>query len=178
MADTNRLSAYSTLALAAVGIISIFTNFALARSAGRAARAALQQADLEYEQLDLIERQMELAERQYEANREIAKPRLAASAIVVGDHDADVTLRYVGGSEPAHDALVWVVANGALYVARVDVIGPTDEISVKAVENDWDDWIELPKEVAPLRGRLRGRWVTVTWKRFDGESDASGPLPA
>lgn len=177
MADTNRLSAYSTLALAAVGIISIFTNFALARSTRRAAWAALQQAELEREQLDVIERQMELAEREYEVNRETAKPRLTAFGVGIGDRYADVTIRYVSGSEIAHGALVWVVANGTLYVVGVDVIGPTDEIPVKAMQSDWDDWIELPKEIAPLRGRSQGRWAAVTWKRFGSEADSWGPLP-
>jgi hypothetical protein len=101
--DPVDVTAWATIALAAVGAISIVTGIALAVGTFRAANAARDASVLQRQQIDLLDRELKLVEQQANDAREIAWPKLRVSTFTANLETQGVILHYVQGTLPATD---------------------------------------------------------------------------
>jgi hypothetical protein len=177
-------TAWATIALAAVGAISIIVNGYLAWSTHRSAKSAKDQVDLERKQLELFQRQLELAERQVAAG---ANPKLYVTKVSLGDSDLSSggDVMHVQGAEPALEVEVWIRGRArlgaawGLWYSRVGFLAPGTTKGfaatlASATQQDACPFPSLLTKDGPAAGRLLIGW---TWKRVDGAVDRQTAEP-
>src|SRR5712691_11895618 len=129
-ADPLHVTAWATLVLAFVGVVSIAANFVLAWQARSSAKASSDSVKLQAEELETVKRQLTLAEKQFAAATEAARPRLRSALVGAGPSLIAGTVAYMHGSEPAYEVLVWIRArsapNAGLYTARIGFMNGAD----------------------------------------------------
>src|SRR3954453_22813022 len=104
----SQVTAGATVALAAVGVISIVTGIAVTVGTLRAAGAARKATELQAREIAVLETQTKLLQTQQEEAQTSAFPWLQARLSKVGELIVEGTITYVAGSAPAWSVEVWV----------------------------------------------------------------------
>jgi len=175
--DPTDATTWATIALAAVGAISIFTGIALAIGTFRAAGAARDATGLQRRQMDLLDRELKVVEQQAADAREIAWPKLRVSTFTMNLETQGVILHYVQGTLPATDIQMWVrikpphEGGWGLYVGWVGYMAssekwPTALTKATAQQQERSPFPEFLEE-DPAPDEL---FVGLVWKSPDGKS--------
>jgi hypothetical protein len=180
--DPLTLTAWATVVLAFVGVVSIVANFVLAWQARSSARAASAAVKLQQEEIGILKRQADLAEDQFKSLRDAARPRLRATKVQPGTHYIKGGIAYVHGSEPAYQIRIWIrgpskpgVAGWGLYTSSLPFIGAADrELSYTAIPAEPDQQ-QVAEAQFPdfFRANVPPReyWIGLTWERLDRSTD-------
>ena len=178
-ADPLQVTAWATVVLAFVGLISIVANFVLAWQARSSAKASREGVKLQAEELETVKRQLTLGEQEFAAARDAAKPRLRSALASAGKLYVEGSVAYVHGSEPAYEIRIWIRggseegAGWGLYTTRIGFMTAADRelpfraSPASAQEQDQNPFPEfLNEELGP-----RQYSVGLTWQRLDGSTD-------
>jgi hypothetical protein len=175
--DPTDATAWATIALAAVGAISILTAIALAIGTFRAASAARDATELQRRQMDLLDRELKVVEQQATDAREIAWPKLRVSTFTMNLETQGVILHYVQGTLPATDIQIWVrgktpqETGWGVYVGWAGYMAsgekwPTTLTKATAQQQERSPFAEfLNEDPAPDEF-----FVGLVWKSPDGQS--------
>jgi hypothetical protein len=178
-ADPLQVTAWATVILAFVGVVSIAANFALAWQARSSAKAGREGVKLQSAELEMVKRQLTLAEEQFAAARDAAKPRLRSALASAGKYQIDGSVAFVHGSEPAYEIHIWVwgtlqpEASWGLYTTRIGFMSGSDRelpfraMPTSALEQDECPFPEFFDETPSATTYLIG----LTWERLDGSTD-------
>jgi hypothetical protein len=177
--DSTSTTAWATIVLAFVGLVSIPTNVFLAIAALRGVSANRETTRVSERQLNLLERQVSLQEMQAETARDAARPKLRCSLTNVGQLYIEGSVVYEHGTDPAEEIEIWVRgepregATWGLYRGWIGFMSPPDrQLPFRAGPASAQEQARLPF-LDFLEGDLPPgeRWVVVTWRRPDGTVD-------